>query len=46
MLRVLGDPLPGDGILPGFPHRRPGASLAAPAGTAGHLAGACGEPAR
>ncbi len=46
MLRVLGDPLPGDGILPGFPHLRPGASLAAPAGTAGHLAGACGEPGR
>jgi len=34
MLRVLGDPLPGAGILPGFPRHRPAASPAVPAGTA------------
>lgn len=32
MLRVLGDPLPGTGILPGFPHRRPAVHPAVPAG--------------
>jgi hypothetical protein len=31
MLRVLGDPLPGAGILPGFPHCRPAAGTAVPA---------------
>jgi hypothetical protein len=31
MLRILGDPLPGTGILPGFPHRRPAVHPAVPA---------------
>lgn len=35
MLRVLGDPLPGAGILPGFPHCRPAAGTAVPAALAG-----------
>jgi Taurine catabolism dioxygenase TauD, TfdA family len=34
MLRVLGDPLPGTGILPGFPQRRDAPRAAVPAGTA------------
>jgi hypothetical protein len=33
MLRILGDPLPGAGILPGFPCRRPAVVPAVPAGT-------------